>query len=175
MVLILLSMVGCCSSDANPKIDGIAAGYWKEGEPGFSVAVVHKGKLVYKKGYGQADVKNGVAIEADSSFRLASITKQFTALCIAMLAERGKLKFDDDITLYVDVPWKGVTIQHLVYHTSGVPDYIDMIYKKWKKKERPVNSDAIRLFNETRPKLEFSPGQKYEYSNTGYIFLASII
>ena len=65
-------------------------------------------------------MKNTVAIEADSSFRLASVTKQFTALCIAMLAERGKLKFDDDITLYLKVPWKGVTIQHLVYHTRDV-------------------------------------------------------
>jgi len=177
-IVLALSLCFSISHEAaaqDKTIDSIAREYQIKDGPGFSLAVVHKGELVFKNGYGLADVKNTVAIEADSSFRLASVTKQFTALCIAMLAERGKLKFDDDITLYLKVPWKGVTIQHLVYHTSGVPDYIDMMYKNWKQKKRPVNADAIRLFTQYKMKLDFAPGKKHEYSNTGYILLASII
>ena len=147
-----------------------------EGSPGFAIAVIRQGKLIYRKGYGLADIKSGQSIDVDSSFRLASVSKQFTAMAIAMLAERGKLKYEDDITLYLEqLPRKGVTIQHLIYHTSGLPDYMDMVTQHWRKEQRPVNKDLINLFSKHKPKLYFRPGDKYEYCNTGYMLLASII
>ncbi|MFT5131505.1 MAG: CubicO group peptidase (beta-lactamase class C family), partial [Rhodothermales bacterium] len=174
VLMFLLGNLGG-AAERDVAINGIAADFWNAGEPGFSLAVVHKGELVFKNGYGLADVKNVLPIEADSSFRLASVSKQFTGLCIAMLAERGKLSLDDDIRKHLKVPWEGVTIAHLVYHSSGIPDYIDLIYRKWKSDTRPRNTDGIRLLNQHKPKLRFVPGRKHEYSNSGYIMLASII
>ncbi|MCH7919070.1 MAG: beta-lactamase family protein [Planctomycetes bacterium] len=86
-----------------------------EGSPGFAIAVISQGELIFLKGYGLAEIKSGRSIDVDSSFRLASVSKQFTAIAIAMLAERGKLKYEDDVSLYLKkLPWKGVTIHHLI-------------------------------------------------------------
>ncbi len=96
---------------------------YKPNEPGAAVIVVREGKVIFRRGYGMANLELGVPVEPDMVFRLGSITKQFTAVAILMLAEKGKLSLDDDLTKFLpDYPTKGqrITIDHLLAHTSGI-------------------------------------------------------
>lgn len=140
-LLLCHSAEGANNDDSrSSEIDTIAGAYVTEGSPGFAIAVISQGELIFLKGYGLAEIKSGRSIDVDSSFRLASVSKQFTAIAIAMLAERGKLKYEDEVSLYLKkLPWKGVTIHHLIYHTSGLPDYMELVTQHWRKEQRPVN------------------------------------
>ena len=96
---------------------------YKPDQPGAAVIVVRDGKVILRKGYGRANMELGVPIEPDMVFRIGSLTKQFTAVAILMLAEQGKLSLDDDVTKFLpDYPTKGqkITIEHLLIHTSGI-------------------------------------------------------
>ena len=97
-LLLCHSAEGANNDDSrSSEIDTIAGAYVTEGSPGFAIAVIRQGELIFLKGYGLAEIKSGRSIDVDSSFRLASVSKQFTAIAIAMLAERGKLKYEDDV------------------------------------------------------------------------------
>jgi CubicO group peptidase (beta-lactamase class C family) len=113
-------------------------------------------------------------LQTSDIFELASVTKQFTAMIIMMLKEKGELNYDDLAEKYVDIPYKGITIRHLLTHTSGLPDYQDVMDKYWDKTKVAGNADAIEYLNKYAPPKHFEPGEKYEYSNTGYLLLASI-
>jgi CubicO group peptidase (beta-lactamase class C family) len=91
-----------------------------------------------------------------------------------MLQERGKLNYDDPVEKYLDIPYKRITIRHLLTHTGGLPDYQDIMDKYWDKTKVAGNADAIAYLNKYAPPKIFEPGEKYEYSNTGYLLLASI-
>ena len=129
--LILFGLVPAGASASSPNsgndvaaaIDDLLQKSYKAGEPGASVIVVKDGKVVFRKGYGKANLELGVAVEPEMVFRLGSITKQFTAVAILVLAEQGKLSIGDEITKYLpDFPAKGqkITIEHLLTHTSGI-------------------------------------------------------
>jgi CubicO group peptidase (beta-lactamase class C family) len=115
-------------------------------------------------------------LEPKSVFRLASVSKQFTAMCIMMLEEQNKLNYDDDFQKYLpELKYEGVTIRHLLWHTSGMPDYIDFMSEHYSDDEEYVNDDVIKTMAKHHPEKEFEPGERYEYSNTGYLLLASIV
>jgi len=138
------------------------------------VLVAENGKPIYHKAFGYREFEDQIPLQASDIFELASVSKQFTAMIIMMLKEKGKLNYDDSVNIYLEIPYKGITIRHLLTHTSGLPDYQDIMDKYWDKSKVAGNPDCIEYLNKYAPPKLFEPGAKYEYSNTGYLLLASI-
>jgi D-alanyl-D-alanine carboxypeptidase len=158
------------------KIEAVMAPLYRPGEPGAAIIVRKDGKTVFRKGYGTADIELNVTVEPDMVFRLGSITKQFTAMSILMLAQEGKLGLQDEITKFLpDYPTQGkrITIEHLLTHTSGIQSYTDMPewLPLWRKDF--TLKELIDLFKD-KP-MQFEPGRSWAYNNSGYILLGAII
>ena len=133
--------------------------------------------MIYKKSFGIANEETKQPLNENSIFEIASITKQFTAMAIMMLNEKGKLNLDDDISKFIPelAFYKGITIRHLLNHTSGLPDYMELFEKIFDKSKIATNKDIISIFAQRQPKVLFTPNSKHDYCNTGYALLASII
>ena len=138
------------------------------------VLIADNGKIVYEKVFGYREFENQIPLQTSDIFELASVSKQFTAMIIMMLKEKGLLTYDDSASKYLKIPYKGITIRNLLTHTSGLPDYQDIMDKYWDKTKVAGNPDCIEYLNKYAPPKHFEPGEKYEYSNTGYMLLASI-
>src|SRR4026208_84560 len=138
------------------------------------VLVAEKGKPIYHKAFGYREFVDQIPLQRSDIFELASVSKQFTAMIIMMLKEKGLLNYDDSVSKYLQIPYKGMTIRNLLTHTSGLPDYLDIMDKHWDKSRVAGNPDCIEYLNKYAPPKHFEPGEKYEYSNTGYLLLASI-
>lgn len=141
-----------------------------------SVLIARDGKVLFSRGFGMANLEHDVPNTPDTRFRLASITKQFTAMAVLILQERGKLDVTDPVRKYLpDAPaaWDAITVEHLLTHTSGIPNYTsfpDFL------KTLPVRVTLPGLIGKFKDKpLDFKPGEKYQYSNSGYIVLGQII
>jgi CubicO group peptidase (beta-lactamase class C family) len=143
---------------------------------GFSgvALVAENGKTVFYQAAGKRRYENNTDLVKTDIFELASVSKQFTAMIIMMLKERELLQYDDPIDKYLQLPYKNITIRHLLTHTSGLPDYQDMMDKHWDKTKVAGNPDILAYLNQYAPPIEFAAGEKYAYSNTGYVLLASI-
>jgi CubicO group peptidase (beta-lactamase class C family) len=184
LVLFLSATHANLDSDTNPprvfeaKVDAIFAAWDKPDSPGIALGVIQDGKFIYKRGYGMADLEQGVAITSESTFYICSTSKQFTALSIALLEEQGKLSLDDDIRKYLpEMPQyeRPVTIRHLVHHTSGIRDYLTL----WNLAGRDFadsisEEEAIALIARQKA-LNFTPGEQHLYSNSGYFLLSVIV
>ena len=142
-----------------------------------AVLVAKKGRLIYENQIGYADFRKKTKLNSESVFQLASVSKQFTATAIMMLKERGQLKLTDTITKYFPkFPFKDITIKHLLNHTSGLPKYFWVAEHEWTKKTPPSNAEMMAfLESSSTASLFFRPGRNFDYSNTGYFVLASII
>ncbi|OOQ58369.1 hypothetical protein BC343_11005 [Mucilaginibacter pedocola] len=141
-----------------------------------NVLFAEKGKVVYKKCIGYANFKTKARLSENSMFELASLSKQFTAMGIMILMERGKLSYADTLgKFFKGFPYGNLTIRPLLNHTSGVPDYMDLFEKHWDKSKTAHNKDVIALLSKYHPAVSFKPGETFEYSNTGYALLASVI
>jgi len=138
------------------------------------VLIAENGKPVYQKAFGYREFEKKIPLQTSDIFELASVSKQFTAMIIMMLKEKGLLNYDDSVSRYLEIPYKGITIRNLLTHTSGLPDYQDIMDKYWDKSKVAGNPDCIEYLNKYAPPKHFEPGEKYEYSNTGYMLLASI-
>ncbi len=138
------------------------------------VLIAEKGKIKYEKAFGYREFAQQVALKKTDIFELASVSKQFTAMVIIMLKEKGLLQYDDPVEKYLNIPYKGITIRHLLTHTSGLPDYQGIMDQHWDKTKVAGNDDIIAYLNQYAPPKLFEPGTKYTYSNTGYVLLASI-
>lgn len=136
--------------------------------------VAENGKKIYHNAIGYREFADKKILKETDIFELASVSKQFTAMIIMMLKEKGKLKYDDLLEKYIDIPYRGITIRHLLTHTSGLPDYQNIMDKYWDKSKVAGNADCIEYLNKYVPLKRFDPGAKYEYSNTGYLMLASV-
>ena len=163
------------SKDA-AAIDRLFRAAVTDGEPGMAVIVVRKGQTLYRAAFGMANVELGVALQPDHVFRIGSVTKQFTSAAIMMLAEEGKLAVSDPITKFLpDYPTQGktITVEHLLTHTSGIQSYTDM--PKWRPLWRQDMSvtELIDIFK--NEPMQFAPGEKWRYNNSGYILLGAII
>ena len=146
--------------------------------PDFSgvVLVADKGKPIFQAARGQRYYVTGAPMQADSIFELASLTKQFTAMAVMLLKEDGKLAYDDPLEKYVPgLPYPGITVRHLLNHTSGFADYEAMMDAHWDKTKVATNKDIIETLKRLRPAAKSAPGEKYDYSNGGYVMLGSII
>lgn len=138
------------------------------------ILLAEYGKTIYHKAFGYRAFANQSPLQEDDIFELASVSKQFTAMIIMMLKEKEKLNYDDLLEKYIELPYKGISIRHLLTHTSGLPDYQAIMDKYWDKTKVAGNNDCIAYLNKYAPPALFEPGTKYAYSNTGYLLLASI-
>ncbi len=174
---ILLATILLGTSQGSPKLDSfdtVVNKFLKETQvPGVAIIVKDKGKVLVSKGYGFADLEQRKAMTVDSVHELASVSKQFTAAAILLLAEQGKLALTDTLDKFVeDAPeaWKKITVNHLLEHTSGLPDYLS--------DESVIRKDGLlrNIVRDLRAKpVRFEPGEKWEYSNTGYLLLGYIV
>ena len=150
--------------------------------PGAAVLVVRDGKPVFRQGYGVTDLRTLRPINARTNFRLASFTKQFTATCIMLLVHDGKLRYDEHLTeIFPKFPAYGraITVRNLLNHTSGLPDYEDIMMKQYpdtppEKIPQILDAGVLKLL-EQQSSGKFPPGTKWEYSNSGYAVLAMIV
>jgi len=138
------------------------------------VLIAENGIPAYQKAFGYREFADQIPLQASDIFELASVSKQFTAMIIMMLKEKDLLNYDDSVSKYLEIPYKGMTIRNLLTHTSGLPDYQDIMDKYWNKTKVAGNPECIEYLNKYSPPKHFEPGEKYEYSNTGYMLLASI-
>lgn len=139
------------------------------------VLAADDGTIVYHQARGFRDYRKQVPLDTIDIFELASVSKQFTAMTIMMLKEEGKLSYDDSLGKYVPgLPYSGITIRHLLTHTSGLPDYQVVMDAHWDKSKVAGNPDIIEYLIQYQPPMLFTPGSEYQYSNTGYVLLGSI-
>lgn len=165
------------NNDLEKKIDNLFASYNAE-TPGVAVAVVRNGDIVFKKGYGMANLEYEIPITTKTVFNIASVSKQFTAFAIYLLEKQGKLSFEDDIRKYFpDMPVysKPIKIKHLLAHTSGVRDQAGLLaLAGWQTEDVFTTEQILRLVNNQK-ELNFETGTAFGYSNTGYTLLAEIV
>ena len=156
----------------NQKLNTILHKYRFNG----TVMVVKSGEIVFKKAQGYSNLKTKEPLTENTAFQLASVSKQFTAMAIMILHEQGKLQYEDNVTKYIpDFPYKNITIKNLLSHTSGIPNYIYLIDTYWPKAKPINNEDVLNLFKQHPIHLNFKPGSRFFYSNSGYVFLALIV
>lgn len=148
-----------------------------DGQFNGAVLFARNGKPVFMKGYGFENAEKTKPITPNTSFRLASVSKQFTATGILVLQEQNKLNIDDEVVQYIEgFPYKNVTIRHLLNHTSGIPDaYMDLATANKESIKILTNEKAIELLMEAKPEMVFQPNERHEYANTNCILLARII
>jgi len=160
----------------NHKLDSLFTRFNKRYDFHGSVIVAQEGKVIFKNHYGYADFKEKSKIDDSSIFQLASVSKQFTAASILILYEENKLDLDDKvIKYYPDFPYTEVSIRQLLNHTSGLPKYFWLAEHKWKEDHAPSNSEMMEMLSEHDVQRFFSPGANFDYSNTGYFVLASVV
>lgn len=158
------------------SFDTLLMNTFKPNEPGATAIVSRKGQVIYKKAFGMADMELNVPMQTDMIFRIGSISKQFTGVAILQLVEKGKLSLQDDIKKFIpDYPTHGytITVEHLLTHTSGIKSYTGMteFESMMRKDMKPL--ELIDVFK-NQP-MEFAPGSKWNYNNSGYILLGYII
>lgn len=157
------------------KLDSIFKRVNKRQDFNGSVLVAKDGKLIFTQQYGYADFKEKTTIKPDMAFQLASVSKQFTATAVLMLYEDSLIALDDTISGYFpEFPYR-ITIRQLLTHTSGLPKYFWLAEHEWKKGKPPLNDDMMDMIDEYNLPLFFYPGSIFDYSNTGYMVLASLV
>jgi N-acyl-D-aspartate/D-glutamate deacylase/CubicO group peptidase (beta-lactamase class C family) len=141
-----------------------------------AVLWAENGKTEYTRAAGVANIQTGEKITTKSAFNLASVSKQFVAMLVMILAQEGKLAYDDPITkLLPEVPYPNITIRNLLNHTGGMVEYFDLAQRYLGPLDTLTNDGMLQLFKTHHPPLEFQPGEKWSYSNTGYVMLGSIV
>lgn len=160
------------------RIDSVFAPLTRAGSPGCAVGVIRGGTLVFSRGYGLASVELGVPVTPATIFDIGSVSKQFTAMAVVLLAGEGKLSLDDEIQRYVpEVPRysRPVTLRHLLHHTSGLRDYIDVLELSGIQEEAVTGDrEALQAIARQRG-VNFEAGAEYRYSNTGYFLLSQVV
>jgi CubicO group peptidase (beta-lactamase class C family) len=167
-----------------PKIEAIFAPLSDANSPGVAVLVRRGGRTVFENGYGVRDLNSRTAIDAETNFRLASCTKQFTAMAIMLLVHDKKLKYEESLAeIFPEFPAYGatITIYGLLHHISGIPDYETLMEqeeksggRKWTKENQIHDADVLALL-EKEHMTQFAPGTKWAYSNSGYVVLGLVV
>jgi CubicO group peptidase (beta-lactamase class C family) len=159
------------------KVDALFVQWSKPDSPGCALAVIKDGQTIYKRGYGVANLDHGIPISSKSVFSIGSVSKQFTAMSIALLAKQGKLSLDDDIRKYVpELPQyqSPITVRNLIHQTSGIREYSHLMSASGIRFQDAKDEEVFNML--TRQKeLNFKPGEEYLYSNSNYFLLAQIV
>ncbi len=142
---------------------------------GVFLAAEH-GEVLLEQAIGLADFRTGRPLTVDSVFELASLSKPITALGVALLRQSGKIDFDEPVAKWIpELPYPGITIRHLLGHTSGLPDYMELMFEHWDRSVIATNRDVLDMLIRHRPEPLFPPNEGWMYSNTGYVILALLI
>src|SRR5437868_8244036 len=180
--------MGTKSNDAkgspHQRVDGIFLEAVKNGVPGAAVLVKEGGQTLFQRGYGYPDLHTRAPLNAQTNFRLASCTKQFTAMAVMLLVHDRKLSYDERLTdVFPEFPDYGraITIRSLLNHTSGLPDYEDLMEKAASGKAplwsetRQIQDTEVRRLLQLENSGRFAPGTKWSYSNSGYVVLGLVV
>jgi CubicO group peptidase (beta-lactamase class C family) len=171
-----LLAISASAQDLTPKFEEFMDAAVKQGRFTGDVLVARDGRIIFSKGYGMANLEFDIPNAPHTKFRLGSITKQFTAASILLLQERGKIDVQDPVCKYVEncpAAWNEVTIHHLLTHTGGIPSFTG--FPDYQKTMMiPTTMDGLLARFRDKP-LEFKPGEKWNYSNSGYVLLGHVI
>lgn len=171
-------------ASVDKKLDELLSAVTSPDAPGLAALVRQNGKTVFERGYGVGDLRSGVRLDARSNFRLASFTKQFTAMAIMLLVHDGKLRYDESLTeVFPDFPdyGKTITVRNLLNHVSGLPDYEELMEaaekasgSMWSPEKQIQDEEVLKLL-ETDQSGKFAPGTSWSYSNSGYVVLGLVV
>ena len=156
------------------NVDSFVNSLIAEHDPGMAILVRKDGEIILSNEYGMADIDQDIPVSQNTPFYLASVSKQFTAMSIMMLEERGLLSYNDPVNTYIhEAPkaWDDISIHHMLTHRSGIPDYLNDL--DWFEPDITNQQVLQKLLQQ--PDLEFIPGEKYDYSNSGYMLLTEIV
>jgi CubicO group peptidase (beta-lactamase class C family) len=161
------------------QVDKVFAKWDSTASPGCALSIIKDGHIIYKRGYGMADLDHDTPITTETVFHVASISKQFTAASILLLAKDGKLSLDDDVRKYItELPDFGtrITLRHLIHHTSGLRDQWELLgLAGWRYSLDLITDDDVLELMSHQKELNFKPGEKHVYCNTGYTLLAQVV
>ncbi|MEO0625374.1 MAG: serine hydrolase [Bacteroidota bacterium] len=178
-ILLLLAQLtsDLFAQSSRDQLSEALTSYAETSEYNGNFLVAQNGEIVFEGAFGYADFDEQRANDTETVFRLASVSKQFTALGIALLEADGKLDFDNSVVEYIPEleQFSDVTIRHLIHHYGGLPDYMSLVAISGDTNRVHDNETIIQLFADKEAEADFSPGEESEYSNTGYLVLASII
>jgi CubicO group peptidase (beta-lactamase class C family) len=166
------------SGNRHGPLDALFEAFNRPGTPGIGVGVLHRGEVLHASGYGCADLENSVPVDERTVFHVASVSKQFTAFAIALLAAEGRLDLDADVRRYLPcVPDFGspITTRHLVHHTSGLRDQWTLFDLGGQEIRNVLRQRQVMSMVARQRALDFAPGSDYSYSNTGYTLMAEIV
>ena len=178
LVLAFLSLNLLAEIPQKDEIDKVFAKFDKPNVPGASLGIIQDGKLIYARGYGMANLEYDIPNDAKSVFRIGSTSKQFTAACIVLLSQKGKLSLTDTLDkFFPDFPdyAKEVTVQHLLNHTSGIRDYLTLAALKGFRADEYYEDADVMQWLVSQQNINFKPGEEFLYSNSGYWLLGQIV
>ncbi len=175
-LFIFIDPAHSCGQDSSKyHLDAYMQAAFKTGFNG-NVLVAKKGRIVYQQAFGFLNFDTKISLDNQSVFTMCSVSKQFTAMAIMLLNEAHKLTLNDTLRQYFpELPYQNITIANMLSHTSGLPEYQLLMVHNWDHNQIANNADLIKMLVAKRPSVFFKPGEKYRYSNTGYVLLASII
>jgi CubicO group peptidase (beta-lactamase class C family) len=177
LLLFLFGKVSLFSHSVFAQLSTVEQAFETARSEGFSgvLLLAVDGNVVFEKAAGFRSYEEKTPLDPKDIFEMASVSKQFTAMMVMMCAEKGLLSYGDPIEKYLNTPYKGISIRQLLTHTNGLPDYQEVMDKHWDKTKVAGNEDILEYLLKYKPRMLAEPGEKYEYSNTGYVFLASIV
>ncbi len=183
LIIIFISLLSCQKNQStgfqeNLEVDALFSEWNSRQSPGCALAVVRDGKIIYKKGYGMADLEHDVPITPSTVFYIGSVSKQFVTISILLLVEQGKINLDDEVQKYLpDFPVyeKPITIRNLIHHTSGIRDYLTLWSLAGNDYLDNIDENAVYRMITRQKELNFTPGERYLYSNSCYFMLAMIV
>ncbi|WP_461449086.1 serine hydrolase domain-containing protein [Mucilaginibacter sp.] len=173
---LLFFNAGLTFSQSNYKLDSLFTTLYKNGDFNGCVMVAENGKPIYEKALGFANFENNKPLDNQTMFELASVSKQFTAMAIMQLHQIHKLDYHDNLTKYFpQIPYYDITIDNLLHHTSGIPEFLGWNSKQIDTSRINGNQDVLNSLIKNKPALNFNPGEQLSYSNTNYVLLALIV
>jgi len=178
MSMALAAAPGLQPSTSDLRIDAIFAPWNTKDSPGCALGVFRDGAMAYAKGYGMASLEHDLPNAPDTVFYAGSVSKQFTAMAAALAIQQGKLAYDDPIRKYLpELPpyADAIKVRHLLHHTSGLRDYNTLLSIAGRRDEDAWDNRVVLQMTAKQTQLNFTPGDEYLYSNTGYTLLATIV
>jgi len=184
ILLPLLLIFFSCSVDTknsnnqtlNNKIDSLFNSKINKNEPGAAIAIAYNNEVLIKKGFGLRNIEANQPITPTTNMRIASVSKQFTALCILDLIDKKKLKLTDSLTNFWHFPvFNNITVLHLLNHTSGLARFENSFEENWDRSNIVKNKDVLNWLIQSNPEPLFKPGISWDYSNTAYLVLANLV
>jgi CubicO group peptidase (beta-lactamase class C family) len=176
----VLALAAAVAAPAEPAgaADSIFDPIRSDNQPGGAVLALRDGRILFQRGYGLANLKSGDRNTPETNFRLASVTKQFTAMCIMLLVHDGKLRYDERLTdVFPDFPSYGhaIRIRNLLSHTAGLPDYEDIMDQEHWDPSRQINDEEVLAIMKRAAGPKFEPGTRFSYSNSAFVVLGLVV